>query len=134
MSPQTVSARVTLCQVFENKSDEPTTRAKYVFPIPAQAAVCAFEMCTEDGRTITGVVKEKMKAAAIHENAIKQGRMTGLVEWATDDGGVHSIPNFWPFLTMFLSFYDISWLPSRSTKGYNKDYCRWKSVRTLIFS
>ncbi len=81
-----VCARVTLAQVFSNTSSDPTIRAKYVFPVPAQAAVCAFEMRTEDGRVITGTAKEKRKAAEEHEKAARQGRMTGLVEWATDDG------------------------------------------------
>ncbi|KAJ3482315.1 hypothetical protein NLI96_g7056 [Meripilus lineatus] len=80
-----VSAKVTLSQVFLNPLKAPTFRAKYVFPVPARAAVCAFEMRTEDGRVITGVAKEKEKAAAEHKAAIRQGRMTGLVEWATDD-------------------------------------------------
>ena len=48
-------------------------------------------MRTEDGHIITGVVKEKRKAAEEHQKAIRQGRITGLVEWATDDGNVSLI-------------------------------------------
>ncbi len=80
------SAKVTLTQVFLSTFNQPTSRAKYVFPVPARAAVCAFEMRTEDGHVITGVAKEKEKAAREHATAIRQGRLTGLVEWATDDG------------------------------------------------
>lgn len=81
-----VSAKVALSQVFVNNSDAPTPRAKYVFPVPARAAVCAFEMQMEDGRVINGIAKEKQKAAEEHRKAIKQGRVTGLTEWAKDDG------------------------------------------------
>ncbi|PSR78278.1 hypothetical protein PHLCEN_2v7474 [Hermanssonia centrifuga] len=42
-------------------------------------------MHTEDGRSITAVAKEKEEARREHEQAIQQGRMTGLVEHVTDD-------------------------------------------------
>ena len=77
---------MTLSQVFVNDSEVPTTRAKYVFPVPARGAVCAFEIRTQDGRVIKGIAKEKEKAAQEHAKAIRQGRLTSLVEWATDDG------------------------------------------------
>ncbi|KAI0786927.1 von Willebrand factor type A domain-containing protein [Abortiporus biennis] len=80
-----VSARVSLTQVYSNSSTDRTARAKYVFPIPARAAVCAFQMNTEDGRTIRGVCKESKQAAEEHEKAVQQGKLTSLVEWATDD-------------------------------------------------
>ncbi|KAI6101003.1 hypothetical protein EV401DRAFT_2105632 [Pisolithus croceorrhizus] len=47
-----VSARIVLTQVFENESDQPTARAKYVFPLPERSAVCAFELEHADGRVI----------------------------------------------------------------------------------
>lgn len=77
---------MTLSQVFVNDSKVPTPRAKYVFPVPARGAVCAFEIRTQDGRVIKGIAKEKEKAAQEHAKAIRQGRLTSLVEWATDDG------------------------------------------------
>lgn len=80
-----MSARVTLIQVFSNRDAERTPRAKYVFPIPAGAAVCAFEMHTEDGRTIHGVAKERRQAQLEHEEAFNAGKLTSLVEWATND-------------------------------------------------
>ncbi|KAI0078065.1 VIT-domain-containing protein [Panus rudis PR-1116 ss-1] len=80
-----VSAAVTFTQIFANTATEWSRRAKYVFPVPARAAVSAFEMRTEDGRVITGIAKEKEQATNDHEKAIKEGRRTGLVEWATDD-------------------------------------------------
>ena len=80
-----VSARVVLSQVFENESESPTSRAKYVFPLPASAAACAFELEHADGRVIVGVVKEKSEAAGAFQSALDAGRIAGLVEWVTDD-------------------------------------------------
>ncbi|THG93987.1 hypothetical protein EW026_g7389 [Hermanssonia centrifuga] len=80
-----VSATVTLTQTFWQCSPHIATRAKYVFPVPARAAVCGFEMRTEDGRSITAVAKEKEEARRQHEWAIQGGKLTGLVEHVTDD-------------------------------------------------
>lgn len=80
-----VSARVVLSQVFENVSESPTSRAKYVFPLPASAAACAFELEHADGRVIVGVAKEKLEAAQAFQSAVDAGRTAGLVEWVTDD-------------------------------------------------
>lgn len=80
-----VSARVVLSQVFENVSDSPTSRAKYVFPLPESAAACAFELEHDDGRVIVGVAKEKSEAAQAFQSAVDAGRTAGLVEWVTDD-------------------------------------------------
>ncbi|THG97060.1 hypothetical protein EW026_g4874 [Hermanssonia centrifuga] len=56
-----------------------------IFPVPSRAAVCGFEMHTEDGRSIAAVAKERKTARREHEQAIQRGRMTGLVEHVTDD-------------------------------------------------
>ncbi|EKM57238.1 uncharacterized protein PHACADRAFT_194803 [Phanerochaete carnosa HHB-10118-sp] len=80
-----VSTRVDVTQVFYNPSIQWTPRAKYVFPVPARAAVCAFDMGTSTGRVIVGVAKEKEQAKAEHETAIQEGRTTALVEWITSD-------------------------------------------------
>ncbi|KAG2124892.1 hypothetical protein DEU56DRAFT_916832 [Suillus clintonianus] len=81
-----VSARVILSQVFENKSESPTSRATYVFPLPAGAATCAFELEHAGGRkVITGVVKEKSEAAKSLCGAVYAGNTERLVEWVTDN-------------------------------------------------
>lgn len=80
-----VSARVVLSQVFENESESPTSRAKYVFPLPASAAACAFVLEHADGRVIVGVAKEKSEAAEAFQSALDAGKTAGLVEWVTDD-------------------------------------------------
>ena len=74
-----------LSQVFENVSESPTSRAKYVFPLPASAATCAFELEHADGRVIVGVAKEKSEAAEAFHSALEAGKSAGLVEWVTDD-------------------------------------------------
>ena len=48
--------------------------------------MCGFEMRTEDGRVIKAVAKDKETARQEHEQAIEQGKLTGLVEHVTDDG------------------------------------------------
>lgn len=80
-----VSSRIVLTQTFYNPSREPTGRAKYVFPLPANAAVCAFELKMEDGLVIVGEVKEKEEAALTFTRAVEQGKTAALVERVTDD-------------------------------------------------
>ncbi|GLB36532.1 putative vault protein inter-alpha-trypsin domain [Lyophyllum shimeji] len=80
-----VSAKVTLSQIYSNPLDMMTTRCKYMFPVPASAAICAFRMTTSNGRTVTGVAKEKDTAQEEYEAALRQGNFTGLVNYVTDD-------------------------------------------------
>lgn len=88
-SHDTVSSRIVLIQTFYNPSSEPTGRGKYVFPLPANAAVCAFELALEDGSVIIGEVKEKGEAELTFTRAVEQGRTTALVEGVTDDSKPH---------------------------------------------
>lgn len=81
----TVSARIVLTQSFRNTSDQPTARAKYVFPLPERSAVCAFELERADGCVVIGTVKEKEAAAQTFEAAVAAGKTAGLVESVTDD-------------------------------------------------
>ncbi|TRM62861.1 von Willebrand factor type A domain-containing protein [Schizophyllum amplum] len=86
-----VSARVTLKQIYSNPSAHPTARAKYCFPVPASAAVCAFEMTrASDGRRIQAVARERKHAQEDFERALAAGEDAGLLEYVTDDVG--SIP------------------------------------------
>ena len=72
-------------QTFYNPSNEPTQLAKYVFPLPASAAVCAFDLELEDGSVIVGEVKEKEEAVLSFTRATEQGKTAALVEHVTDD-------------------------------------------------
>ncbi|GJE93149.1 von Willebrand domain-containing protein [Phanerochaete sordida] len=80
-----VSAIITITQEFWQHYAPVLQRAKYIFPIPARAAVCAFKMTAANGTVIAAVAKEKERAQREHEAAISQGCMTGLVEHVTDD-------------------------------------------------
>ncbi|KAJ8091380.1 hypothetical protein PM082_015098 [Marasmius tenuissimus] len=80
-----VSARVTLTQVFSNSSSHPTSRAVYYFPVPADAAICAFEMSLGNGRVIRATCKEKTQAREDFEAALLQGKQASMLEWVTDD-------------------------------------------------
>jgi hypothetical protein len=84
-APVPVSAIVTVIQLFWQYSPNSLPRAKYIFPVPARAAVCGFEMMAEDGTMITAVAKEKEEARREHQAALQQGYMTGLVEHVSDD-------------------------------------------------
>jgi hypothetical protein len=77
---------VTLRQTFANPSETATGRAKYVFPLPARAAACAFELLFEAGRRIIGVAKDKTIAEQEFQDVIRAGKTAALVNWVTDDG------------------------------------------------
>ncbi|KAF8061005.1 von Willebrand domain-containing protein [Lyophyllum atratum] len=80
-----VSAKVTLSQTYSNPLDACTSRCKYMFPVPASAAICAFNMTTSDGRTVTGVAKERESAQHEYEEAVRAGQLAGLAVYVTDD-------------------------------------------------
>ncbi|KAF9220068.1 VIT-domain-containing protein [Gyrodon lividus] len=107
-----VSARIVITQTFHNPSETPTGRAKYVFPLPANAAVCAFQLEFEDGRVIVGEVKEKEEAAQAFTNAVAEGRTAGLVEMVTDDiftisvGSIPPSENVTARLTLVMDLLD----------------------------
>lgn len=85
-----ISARVTLSQVFENESDSPTSRAKYVFPLPASASVCAFELKHADGRILTGIAEETSEATRTFDGTAYTRESAGLDQLFTISVG--SIP------------------------------------------
>ncbi|KAI0342224.1 hypothetical protein BDW22DRAFT_171914 [Trametopsis cervina] len=86
-----LSARVDVVQRFYNVSVSATSRAKYIFPVPANAAICGFEMRTADGRVIIGEAMEKSRAHREHNDALGEGKKTALLDWVTDDMFVISI-------------------------------------------
>jgi hypothetical protein len=81
-----VSARVALTQVFSNITAQSDLSAQYDFPIPARAAVCAFEVKTQGGKVIHGVVKENNRAKKEYEVAVSKGKLAGLLTEAHKDG------------------------------------------------
>ena len=102
-----VTARVTLIQRFYNATPTRTGRAKYCFPVPASAAICAFQFKSSDGRILRGECKEKDLAQEQYEAAVASGQMAGLLEYVTDDSEYDILP---PLFDLFImsSFYNFS--------------------------
>lgn len=71
-------ASVQVTQTFGNPFDEPI-EVTYLFPLPHEAAVTAFEMHV-GGRVIRGQVQEREEARRIYEEARDEGRRAGLLE------------------------------------------------------
>jgi predicted negative regulator of RcsB-dependent stress response len=80
-----VSARVELKQVYSNTSKLKNATAQYIFPVPANAAVCAFQMKSVNGRSIQAVVKKLDEARAEYEDAIANDQWAGLLQQLTGD-------------------------------------------------
>lgn len=59
---------------------------KYIFPLPSNAAVCAFNAVIDDKRTIHGIVKQKDEAKRDYEKAVSEGKTAGLLDQHTADG------------------------------------------------
>ncbi|KAG6837909.1 hypothetical protein H0H93_013062 [Arthromyces matolae] len=64
-----------------------------MFPVPASAAICAFQMETSDGRVVTGVAKEKEAAQQEFEQATHGGHFAGLINYVTDDRSIPAYAN-----------------------------------------
>ncbi|KAJ3111436.1 hypothetical protein HDU96_005696 [Phlyctochytrium bullatum] len=85
-------ARVTISQTFHPAAPSQTQDSKpfkasealYQFPLPENAAVCAFE-CDVDGKRIAGIVKEKEEAREEYKAAVESGKTAGLVEQQQPD-------------------------------------------------
>lgn len=79
-----VSAQVVVRQQYKNdgilRSD-----CSYQFPVPARAAVTAFALVKEDGSRVVGVVREKEEARITYEDAVKEGKLSSLMEQASPD-------------------------------------------------
>ncbi|KIK70397.1 hypothetical protein GYMLUDRAFT_32399 [Collybiopsis luxurians FD-317 M1] len=105
-----ISARVTLAQTFANFSEHATSKAVYHFPVPASAAICAFEMRLGDGRMIKGVSKDNKVAVEEFERAVQEGREASLLKWITDDIftiSIGSIPAFQTVETKLVYVMDL---------------------------
>lgn len=48
-----------MTQTFYPRTQDALTEARYHFPTPPNASVCAFKMRTATGYTVTGLVKKK---------------------------------------------------------------------------
>ena len=81
-----VSARVVLSQEYSHHGSDTLSEAYYVFPVPARAAVCGFEMKADNGVWLKGVVKELSQAKEDYQEALSNGLLAGLLEQFRQDG------------------------------------------------
>ncbi|KZV91279.1 VIT-domain-containing protein [Exidia glandulosa HHB12029] len=82
------SAHVIVTQTFQNTS---ASEARYIFPTPANAAVCAFRMQTSGGRAVHARVKELERAKEDFESALAQDKWAGLLQEVAADAFVMSV-------------------------------------------
>ncbi|MCB9795790.1 MAG: AgmX/PglI C-terminal domain-containing protein [Alphaproteobacteria bacterium] len=76
-------ARVTMTQFFANPYDAPL-EAKYLLPLPSEAAVYRMDLTVGD-RVIEGVVMEREAARQTYEDAKEDGRKAALLEQQRDN-------------------------------------------------
>ncbi len=73
-----MSQTTTVEQTFIN-AEHKAIEAIYTFPLPENAAVCAFEVITGD-RVLTGKIEEREKAIEVYESSINKGDAAFLLE------------------------------------------------------
>ena len=66
----------------------------YYFPLPPDAAVCAFRAVIDDTTVIKGAVKEKEQAKRDYQEAVAAGKYAGLLEKEAADGKPIPLPLF----------------------------------------
>jgi Ca-activated chloride channel family protein len=71
-------ARVALTQTFGNRFNQPL-EASYIFPLPDRAAVTEFRMEVGE-RVVEGVLKERGRARADYDTAVREGRRASIAE------------------------------------------------------
>lgn len=81
-----VSARVVLSQGYSHCGPDTLSEAYYVFPVPARAAVCSFELKTDNGARLKGIVKELSRAKEDYQEALSKGLLASLLEQFRQDG------------------------------------------------
>ena len=80
-----VYALASLVQEYSCERLNSPQNVAYVFPLPPDAAVCAFRAEVDD-RSVHGVVKEKHRAKADFQQAVKDGKTAALLEKQHADG------------------------------------------------
>ena len=89
-----VSCRVTFTQTYRNESDTPTPMARFVFPVPSHAAICAFSMMTGDNHLIYARAKDSIEATQEFDAAVSEGRAAALQEQVSGDSQLFNHPNW----------------------------------------
>lgn len=109
-----------MTQVYHNSSDSSTGRCKYCFPVPENAAICAFGMTTSDGHALRGIAKEKDQAREEYQDALNSRKFAGILDYVTGDSQYCYLRSFPASLTAMSSFHDFYWRDTCSDKGRNK--------------
>ena len=87
---QSTTSRTVLKQTFTNPSDKDAIKeCIYTFPLYDGVSVVSFT-CRIGKKVLTGLVKEKVKAKAIFDEAVAKGETVGLLEQAPDSSDVFS--------------------------------------------
>jgi hypothetical protein len=82
-------SRTVLRQKFTNPSKETIKQCIYTFPLYDGVSITSF-LCKIGQKTMTGVVKEKVKAKRVFDAAVAQGETAGLLEQAPQASDVWS--------------------------------------------
>ena len=100
-----VYALASLVQEYSSEGLDSVTpqNVAYVFPLPPDAAVCAFR-AEIDERTVHGVIKEKHRAQEDFKQAVRQGKTAALLEKQHADGVSRSNLMYSPILTVCVVF------------------------------
>ncbi len=89
-------ATVRVTQTFENPYDEPL-HARYIFPLPSDAAVFAMRMLSGD-QMIEAEIHEKRAARAVFENAKERGNQAALLDQHRPNVFTQEVANLMPGL------------------------------------
>ena len=81
------SSRTTLQQEFKNPSKETIKNCQYLFPLYDGVSVVSFT-CHFGSQTLTGIVKEKVEAKLIFDDAVSKGKTAGLFEQSEEASDV----------------------------------------------
>ncbi len=89
-------ATVRVTQTFENPYDEPL-HARYIFPLPSDAAVFAMRMSSGD-QMIEAEIHEKKEARAVFEKAKERGNQAALLDQHRPNVFTQEVANLMPGL------------------------------------
>ncbi|GJJ09230.1 hypothetical protein Clacol_003452 [Clathrus columnatus] len=91
-----ISSQIILSQTYFYDGPHLLMDAYYMFPLPPTAAVCGFEMKTNDGTSLEGVVKKVSDARQDYDDAVQDGKLASLLEQFRHDIFVLSLGSFFP--------------------------------------
>lgn len=94
--------------------------ARYVFPVPSRATICAFSMVTADGHLVYAQAKDTIEAMKEFEAAVAEGGAAALQEQVSGDSQsfihwktmfIHSLLEL-----QFLEFLSVLFQPGKKSR------------------